>query len=90
MYEETLLHFRKDRTNPFIAKVGCSVIDQKTGEVKYKYKRIGTFKTRFEAEYALRAVYLSAASRIDRRSQVCMVDRACVLCVRCIRRLFCV
>ena len=47
------IEVRKDRTNPFIAKVGCSVIDQKTGEVKYKYKRIGTFKTRFEAEYAL-------------------------------------
>ena len=36
------IEVRKDRTNPFIAKVGCSVIDQKTGEVKYKYKRIGT------------------------------------------------
>ncbi len=33
------IEVRKDRTNPFIAKVGCSVIDQKTGEVKYKYKK---------------------------------------------------
>ncbi len=52
------IQVRKERTNPFIAKVGCSVIDQKTGKVKYKYKRIGSFKTRFEAEYALQRIEL--------------------------------
>ena len=51
------IEVRKERTNPFRAKVGSPEIDSNTGKVKYKYKYIGAYKTRFEAEYALKRYF---------------------------------
>ncbi len=47
------VEYRKGRKNPYGAKVKIDTYVTDSGKVQVKYKSIGTFKTRFEAEYAL-------------------------------------